>query len=235
MTRKPKHPEFDLLRLTDYELSLLAQETAQELHRRVLDVTESLSHRGDPFTRIKGQEMCKRALTVAIAGKHSILFCGPPGCGKTMLRYAAHRLGLDETYEARYCPCGWWSDPRRECRCSPSQVSRHQAHWPVTDIFIEACSVPERELAGAVPGTGIVQIREAVAAIPPESESVALQLTDDGQAALATAVAELGLDARQRSTILRVARSIALLDRCTNIRLPHIYEAINYRSTGRPN
>ena len=71
------------------------------------------------LTDIIGQQHAKRALTIAAAGQHNLLFLGPPGTGKTMLASRLTAL-LPEIHKLETAPVsgpspqcifgsiGWW-------------------------------------------------------------------------------------------------------------------------------
>lgn len=62
--------------------------------------TQKDKHEHIVLDDILGQTSAKRALTIAVAGRHNILFTGPPGTGKTLLAKASASLlpspSLDE-------------------------------------------------------------------------------------------------------------------------------------------
>ena len=156
------------------------------------------------------------------------------------------------------CPCGFFSDPQKECRCTPTQIARYRSRvsGPLLDridIQVEVPAVEYEALVSRSPGEPSVAIRERVnqarrvqverfaeTGIHANAHMSARDVRRyclveaAGEQLLETAIKRLGLSARAYVRILKVARTIADLAGNEEIRTPHVAEAIQYRSLDRP-
>ena len=151
------------------------------------------------------------------------------------------------------CPCGFYGDPKRECRCSPNMITkyRNRVSGPLLDridIHIEVPAVKYKEMAGEATGETSEKIRQRVAGartvqrerfghanarLAPKEMKQHCRLDTDCQELLKMAMTELNLSARAYDRILKVSRTIADLAGSEQIQSDHISEAIQYRSLDR--
>ena len=310
------------------------------------------------FSEVKGQFFAKRALEVAVAGRHNILMIGPPGSGKSMLakriptimpdltaeeaceitkihsvtgllpvneglvrrrpfRNPHHTISnvalvgggslpkpgeislahhgilfLDELLEFRRdcleamrqpledasvrvsrvikslvfpanfmlvcamnpCPCGFYSDPKKACRCSTTQVYKYRSKisGPLLDridIHIEVPAARYQELSSNLPAEGSAQIKERInktrliqekrfsqehilynAQMSHKQTRRFCVLGKEENELLKMAMTELQFSARAYDKILKISRTIADLAESEDIKTEHLSEAIQYRS-----
>jgi predicted ATPase with chaperone activity len=173
------------------------------------------------FADVRSQEAVKRALTIALAGNHSVVLIGPSGHGKTMLAEAAKGISDIEVAEIT----SDLKDPER------TQLFRQHMHH---DIHVEVPAVPYRELISKRPGTDSAHIRKQVdAAVKWGTKHKDLTLSDSVLLLGKQAYDELGLSARAFTTSVRIARTIANLDQSERIAESHFAEAVQYRLLDR--
>lgn len=156
------------------------------------------------------------------------------------------------------CPCGYATDPRHTCVCSPGLIRRYRARLsgPLLDridLHINVPAVPYEELqAGASPVTS-ARMRERVLAaravqqaryaeVPYCRTNADLsgsllekhcRMGAPERAFLREAVQRLALSARAYTRSLRISRTIADLAGSESIGVPHLAEAIGCRVLDR--
>lgn len=156
------------------------------------------------------------------------------------------------------CPCGYYTDPTKDCTCAPPQIQRYMAKisGPLLDridIHIEVPAVKYKELSSDGRGESSTQIRERVI----KARNIQLDrfkslknifnngdmgskeirqfcgLDSSGSELMKMAMTKLGFSARAYDRILKVSRTIADLENSENILPQHISEAIQYRTLDR--
>jgi len=156
------------------------------------------------------------------------------------------------------CPCGYYNHPEKECVCSPGVVQKYlnKISGPLLDridLHVEVTPVPFSELSNKRISESSAVIRERVvnarkiqeerykgsegvycnAQMSSKQIRTICVINESGQTLLKTAMERLGLSARAYDRILKVARTIADLDKSENIETQHLAEAIQFRSLDR--
>jgi magnesium chelatase family protein len=151
------------------------------------------------------------------------------------------------------CPCGYFGDSRRTCRCTPSQVDRYAGRLsgPLRDrmdLTVDVAALAIHDLTSTVEGEPTAVIRARVetargrqsaradragvslnARLAPRALRRVCQLDRATEGLLSQACTRLGLTARAFDRVLRVARTIADLDASERVTGEHVAEALQYR------
>ncbi len=181
------------------------------------------------------------------------------------LQVTISRAAMTLTYPSSFmliaamnpCPCGYFSDPKHECRCTYPQIHRYRSKisGPLMDridIHVEVPAVPYKDLVGESDSESSEVIGARVTAarahqferfkrtkIYCNAQMINRQIKkhcriDEASCdLLENAIDKLGLSARAYNRILKIARTIADLDDASDISVDHIAEAVQYRSLDR--
>jgi magnesium chelatase family protein len=156
------------------------------------------------------------------------------------------------------CPCGFYTDPLKECTCAPPQIQRYMAKisGPLLDridIHIEVPAVKYKELSSEAKSESSASVRQRVIQargvqfkrfanlkniytngdMGSKEVRQYCKLDQAGAELMKMAMTKLGFSARAYDRILKVSRTIADLENSENIQPQHISEAIQYRSLDR--
>jgi magnesium chelatase family protein len=147
------------------------------------------------------------------------------------------------------CPCGYFGDAVRVCRCTPQQIARYSSRLsgPLRDrmdLTVAVSALPARELGAAPEAEPSADIRERVMQARERQQARAAMLNArlHGRALRAHtaldatarrlldgALTRLALTARGHDRVLRVSRTIADLRGAAAVEADDLAEALQYR------
>jgi len=137
------------------------------------------------------------------------------------------------------CPCGQLGRTDRPCACTPATVANYRSRvsGPLLDRFdiqVEVPPLPLRDFENAPAGEDSAAVGARVAAARERLDrEPAPPVEGEARRILHRAIRSLGLSARAHDAILRVARTIALLDGAASVGPAHVGEATQYRALER--
>lgn len=147
------------------------------------------------------------------------------------------------------CPCGYFGDPVRVCRCTPQQIARYggRLSGPLRDrldLTVPVAAMPARDLTEAAGGEASSLVRQRVMAARDRQLArngglnarlhgrrlrATTALDTDARKMFDAALSRLSLTARGHDRVLRVARTIADLSGAERIEIEHLAEALHFR------
>jgi magnesium chelatase family protein len=147
------------------------------------------------------------------------------------------------------CPCGYYGDDSRPCRCSPLQIARYGSRLsgPLRDrmdLSVSVGALRARELSASHGGESSDALRRRVVAarqrqterdgvlnarLQGQDLRARTRLEADARRMFDAALTKLALTARGHDRVLRVARTVADLDAAGAIGAEHVAEALQFR------
>lgn len=151
------------------------------------------------------------------------------------------------------CPCGFHGHPHRNCKCHPNQIRDYwrKLSGPLLDridLKIELPSLNKKDLLEVSPAESSDQIKQRVLkACKKQAERFKntpyifnrdldaqgvtrfCRLDAECGKLMAKAIDQLHLSGRSHERVLKISRTLADLDASTEIHVPHLSEALQYR------
>ena len=151
------------------------------------------------------------------------------------------------------CPCGYYGDPFKECKCSSGEISRYHKRisGPLLDridIFVDVPHIDYEKLTEDKPGESADKVRARVKAaheiqlerfrgtklrcnadMTPKEVKEFCTVEPAAQSLLRAAMNQLHLTGRAFHRILKLSRTIADLEHSDIIKTHHMAEALQYR------